>query len=82
MNNHKEKEAPKGGSVLAKYIYPSILFIYPLLSLGKGADISDTTYSLGNYMFIDHMDIAWKYATFLSNCLGRIFYLLTGGRML
>lgn len=56
--------------------------IYPLIMSSEGADLSDTTYSLGNYMFFDEMTGSWKYATYLANLLGKGLMVMTGGRML
>ena len=56
----------KGKGVLQKIIFPAILLIYPLLLVRQGIDISDTTYSLGYYRFMDGMDITWVLATYLA----------------
>lgn len=68
--------------VLTKIIYPLILLLYPLTMIRQGADLSDTTYSLGNYLFFEDMTGGWKYATFFANVLGRGLIAITGGRML
>ena len=65
-----------------KIIFPIILFIYPLYGFNLGADLSDTTYSLGNYMYFDSMTGSWKYATFLSNLLGAGLLKLAGNKMI
>lgn len=82
-NNTRQKNiVAKETGWMTRYLYPIILLVYPFLNVGKGADITDTSYSLGNYMFMEHMDTAWKYATFLANCVGRVFYFISGGEML
>lgn len=67
--------------VLYNVIFPAILFMYPLIGISEGADIGDTTYSLGNYMFFDSMAGSWKYATFLANLTGYGLLKLAGGKM-
>ena len=82
-NNIRQKNiVAKETGWMTRYLYPIILLVYPFLNVGKGADITDTSYSLGNYMFMEHMDTAWKYATFLANCVGRVFYFISSGEML
>lgn len=68
--------------ILEQIVFPIILAVYPLMMFSKGADLSDTTYSLGNYMFFDRMTGSWKYATYLANLMGKGLITLTGGRMI
>ncbi len=69
----------KGKGVLQKIIFPAILLIYPLLLVRQGIDISDTTYSLGYYRFMDGMDITWVLATYLANVAGAFLMKLPMG---
>ncbi len=62
-----------------KWIFPVILFLYPFIGVAQGVDVTDTTYSLGNYEFSGTLDPMWMLATFLPNVLGKIFTLLPGG---
>ena len=63
-------------------IYPFALLILPLLNYDQGVDISDSTYSLGNYMFADRLDGMWVVSTFLSNKIGSLLIRLPGARQL
>lgn len=62
-----------------KIIFPLVLLLYPLLQINQGIDITDTTYSLGYYRFMEHMDITWVLATYLSNVIGALFMKLPFG---
>ncbi|MBR6771636.1 MAG: hypothetical protein IKM28_10505 [Lachnospiraceae bacterium] len=53
-----------------KYLYPLLLLVYPLLLIHQGVDITDTTYSLGYYRFMEEMDLTWVLATWLANVAG------------
>ncbi|WP_026526765.1 hypothetical protein [Butyrivibrio sp. VCD2006] len=64
---------------LEKWIFPVILFLYPLIGVAQGVDITDTTYSLGNYQFADALDPMWMIATYIPNLIGRFFMVLPGG---
>ncbi len=64
---------------IEKWVFPVILFLYPFIGVTQGVDVTDTTYSLGNYEFSGALDPMWMLATFLPNVLGKIFTLLPGG---
>lgn len=64
------------------WIYPIALFILPLLTVNQGVDVSDSTYSLGNYLFADGLDGMWVISTYLSNLLGSVIVRLPGGSRL
>lgn len=53
-----------------KWIFPIILLLYPLIKIGQGVDVSDSTYSLGNYLFFPQMEGMWVVSTYLSNVIG------------
>ncbi len=64
------------------WIGPMVLLMYSLVGINQGADMTDTTYSLGNYLFFDSMEGSWKYATFLANWLGKQLLWLSGNSFL
>lgn len=64
---------------MEKWLFPIILLFYPLIGVTQGVDITDTTYSLGNYQYGDVLDPMWMIATYIPNILGRLFMALPGG---
>lgn len=60
-------------------VFPLLLLVYPLLLINQGIDISDTTYSLGYYRFMDQMDVTWVLATYLANVFGGLLMQLPMG---
>jgi hypothetical protein len=68
--------------IIELVIYPIILLILPLINYNQGVDISDSTYSLGNYMFADRLEGMWVISTFLSNKIGSIILKLPGAHQL
>ncbi len=76
--NLKKYQAP-----LEKYVFPVILLLFPLIGANAGLDITDTTYSLGNYQYLDTVNQMWLFSTFLSNKAGQLIMMLPGaGTML
>lgn len=75
----------KAGIVLDKYktqfqiVYMIILALYPMLRVGQGLSVMDTTYSLSNFAFMSKMDGTWIVATYLANVLGSAMMHLPGG---
>jgi hypothetical protein len=68
---------------LEKYVFPIILLLFPLFGVNAGLDITDTTYSLGNYQFLDSVNDMWLFSTYLSNVTGALIMKLPGaGTML
>ena len=57
---------------LEKYLFPVVLLLYPLIGVNQGLDISDTTYALTNYRFLQKIDPMWAISTFLGNFMGSI----------
>ena len=51
-------------------MFPLILLLYPLIKINQGVDVSDSSYSLGNYMFFPQMKGMWVISTYLSNVIG------------
>lgn len=50
-----------------------------MLKVNRGIDITDTTYSLGNYAFFDGTKGVWFLITFISNVTGKLMTLLPFG---
>ena len=63
-------------------VYPLILFFYPLVMIFQGLDLSDSTYSLANYMYFSRMEGMWVISTYVSNVFGFLLTLLPGGATL
>lgn len=55
---------------ITKWIFPLVLLWYPLIKINQGVDVSDSTYSLGNYLFFPEMKGMWVVSTYLSNVIG------------
>lgn len=60
-------------------LFPLVLLLWPLVKITQGVDVSDTTYSLGNYMFPHGIQPMWIMSTYLSNAIGSVFVRLPGG---
>ncbi len=58
-----------------------LLVIWPLINIRQGVDISDQTYSLTNYRYLDSLDPMWLFATWIPNMLGSFLLKLTGGSL-
>lgn len=65
-----QKLYQKYNNCITKWIFPLILLVYPLIKINQGVDVSDSTYSLGNYMFFPEMKGMWVVSTYLSNVIG------------
>ncbi|MCR5510979.1 MAG: hypothetical protein K6F54_08540 [Lachnospiraceae bacterium] len=63
-------------------IYILILIAYPMVRVGRGLYVGDTTYSPANFVFHDSMTGTWSVATYLANVLGSFFTKLPGGSTL
>ena len=59
---------------ITNVLFPILLFLYPLTKVNQGIDVSDTTYSLGNYLFFERLEGMWVISTYVSNVVG---YVLT-----
>lgn len=65
----------------SKYIlFPLALLLFALLKVNKGVDLTDASYSLGNYRFLKEGTGVWFLLTYLSNVVGHVFTLLPGGQ--
>jgi len=67
---------------ISKWIFPIILLIYPLIKINQGVDVSDSTYSLGNYLFFERLEGTWVISTYLSNVIGWLLTKLPFGTTL
>lgn len=67
---------------IENFIFPLILVVYPLLKINQGIDVSDTTYSLGNFQYFGSMEGTWMVATFLANAVGSLLMHLPFGNTL
>lgn len=69
--------------ITKKILFPLCLLLFACLRANKGIDLTDSTYSLGNYEFISEGNGVWFLLTFVSNWIGRIIMCLPfGGYML
>ena len=62
---------------LERYVFPVVLALWPLWGAWSGVDVTDTTYSLGNYLYLG--DGMWFFSTFLANRAGALLAWLPGG---
>lgn len=72
----------KTKKVLNKFIFPLVLLLATMVTVNQGIDVSDSTYSLGNYLFADRLEGMWVISTYLSNLLGSLMVRLPGGSTL
>lgn len=77
-----QKYYQKYNNCITKWILPLILFLYPLIKINQGIDVSDSTYSLGNYLFFDRLEGTWAISTYLSNVAGWLLTKLPLGNTL
>ena len=74
------KQLIKKGYQLSKYIFfPLVLLLFPLVKVTRGVDLTDTAYSLGNYVFFDGTKDVWFLLTYISNAIGHLFTRLPFG---
>ena len=64
---------------LGTILFPVILFLYPLLKITQGIELTDTCYGLVNYRFFPHAGQEWTVATYLANVLGAFLMRLPFG---
>ncbi len=68
--------------VVADVLFPLLLVLFAFVGVNRGVDLTDTTYSLGNYEQFGHLQGDWIYATYLANLFGSLLFHLTGGSLL
>ena len=59
-----------------------LLALFAFVGVCEGADLTDSTYSMGNYESFYTLQGDWLYATYLSNLIGFIIFRISGGRFL
>ncbi len=70
-------------NVFENGLFIVLLVFYPLVMMNQGLDVTDTTYSLGNFQYFPTADGMWMVATFLANVVGCLFTRLPqGGTMI
>lgn len=67
---------------LEQVIFPLILLLWPLIKVNQGIDVTDSTYSLSNYLFADRLNGVWVMSTYMSNLLGSFLVRLPYGNTL
>jgi len=77
-----QKLYQKYNNCITNWIFPLILLVYPLVKINQGIDVSDSTYSLGNYLFFDRLEGTWVISTYLSNVIGWLLTKLPFGTTL
>lgn len=78
-----KKRLKKFQTISELVIFPVLLALYPFVAVNQGIDLSDVTYSLGNYQFFDLMDTNWKLSIFIPSLVGKAMTYLPGaGTML
>ena len=77
-----QKIYQKYKNCITNLIFPMILLFYPLIKINQGIDVSDSTYSLGNYLFFNRLEGTWVISTYLSNVIGWILTKLPFGTTL
>ena len=62
--------------------FPLVVFLYPFWNVNQGVDVSDSTYSLTNFLFFDKMEGTWAVSTYVANVTGWFLTKLPGGKTL
>lgn len=68
--------------MIAKYVFPVILLLYPFFTINQGVDVSDSTYSFSNFLFFERMEGMWVVSTYVSNVVGWLLTKLPFGTTL
>lgn len=66
-------------SYIENGLFIILLAFWPLLHIGQGIDVADSTYSLGNFAYFTSAKGTWQTATYLSNVLGHLLMKLPQG---
>lgn len=56
--------------LITKTGFPVFLFLYPFVTVNQGVDVSDSTYSLTNFLFFETMEGMWMVSTYVANVAG------------
>lgn len=70
----------KNRMIITKAIFPVILFLYPFMTVNQGLDVSDTLYSMTNFLFYGELEGMWVVSTYLSNVTGWLLTQLPLGK--
>lgn len=79
METSKTEKIKKSVSFV---VFPLILFFFSLLKVNRGIDLTDSAYSLGNYVFFEQNQGLWTFLTYLSNVTGFLMTKLPFGSTL
>lgn len=66
--------------LISEIVFIGLIVIMAFVKVNKGLDITDSSYSLSNFVNIHKLDSMWYFSTFYSNLLGRIFTVLPMGK--
>lgn len=69
----------KNKKILSGGVFPCVLFFYPFVTLNQGVDVSDSLYSLTNFLFFPQMEGMWIVSTYVANITGWLLTLLPFG---
>ena len=55
--------------VITGILFPVVILLFCFAKVNQGVDITDSTYSLTNFLFADQMDVMWYVSTFFANLI-------------
>lgn len=68
--------------MITQICFPVLLFLYPFWTVNQGVDVSDSTYSLMNFLFFESMEGMWAVSTYVANVVGWLLTKLPFGTTL
>ncbi|MBO4679045.1 MAG: hypothetical protein J5626_05185 [Lachnospiraceae bacterium] len=68
--------------VITGILFPVVILLFCFAKVNQGVDITDSTYSLTNFLFADQMDVMWYVSTFFANLIGGLLVKLPMGHTL
>lgn len=69
-------------TIWCNLVFPLILALYPFVTVNQGIDVSDSTYSLSNFLYFQQMEGMWVISTYLANLCGWLLTFLPFGTTL
>ena len=69
-------------AVITGILFPVLILLFCFAKVNQGVDITDSTYSLTNFLFADKMDVMWYVSTFYANLIGGLLVKLPAGNTL
>ena len=66
--------------LISEIIFIGLIIIMAFCKVNKGLDITDSAYSLSNFINAHKLDSMWYFSTFYANLLGRFFTFLPMGK--